>query len=91
MKVAKVKMMDQCCEKYFMQISKYIDNDLSENLCKEVEDHLTKCENCNALYESIIKTIGLYRVMDEEIFVSDHSKQKIADCINCNDQIKNKL
>ena len=78
-------MMDQSCEKYFKQISKYIDNELSDNLYKELEDHLRKCENCKTLYDSILKTICLYKALDEEILISDQSKQQITDCINCKD------
>ena len=74
--------MDHKCEEYLQSISKYIDNELPDDVAKSLKQHLENCENCSALYESILKTIDLYRVMESEIKIPEGLKQKIVKCLD---------
>lgn len=75
-------MIDHNCEKYLHSISKYIDDELPDDIAKSIKQHLDNCENCSALYESILKTIDLYRLMETKIQIPEGLKQKIVKCLD---------
>ncbi len=49
------------CQELKAQLSDYIDDDLDEGVCKELERHLAKCQNCRIVVDTLRKTILLYR------------------------------
>ncbi len=53
--------MASTCQELKAQLSDYIDGDLDERLCKELERHLATCENCRIVVDTLRKTILLYR------------------------------
>ncbi len=56
--------MTRTCQDLKAQLSDYIDGDLDEGLCKELERHLAGCENCRIVVDTLRKTILLYRDYD---------------------------
>jgi anti-sigma factor RsiW len=50
----------QNCRELLASLSDYVDGELSENLCAELERHLVKCENCRIVVDTLQKTIDLY-------------------------------
>ncbi len=53
--------MTRTCQELKAQLSDYIDGDLDDGLCKEIERHLANCENCRVVVDTLRKTILLYR------------------------------
>ena len=49
------------CQQLLSSISEYIDGELSEDLCAEIEKHLQGCENCQIVLDTTRKTINLYQ------------------------------
>jgi anti-sigma factor RsiW len=49
------------CRTMLAEMSDYIDGELSENLCAELEKHLQTCENCTIVVNTLRKTIDLYQ------------------------------
>ncbi len=49
------------CHDLISQISEYIDGELADALCRQLEEHLSKCQNCSVVYNSMQKTIEIYR------------------------------
>lgn len=49
------------CERLLQNLSDYIDGDLLEDACAELEKHLASCEHCTVVYDTIRKTIALYQ------------------------------
>ncbi|MBI5592594.1 MAG: zf-HC2 domain-containing protein [Deltaproteobacteria bacterium] len=45
----------------FAKLSEYIDNELDELTCKDIEDHARHCIPCKACLETLKQTIGLCR------------------------------
>ena len=43
-----------------------VDRDLTSPTCKKLREHLAKCPDCAAYYDSLRKTIVLYRNYDVE-------------------------
>ncbi len=54
-------------KKYLFEICEKIDLDLESPTCKKLKEHLAQCPNCAAYYDSLKKTIVLYRSYDVEM------------------------
>ncbi|MFO7579073.1 MAG: zf-HC2 domain-containing protein, partial [Nitrosomonas halophila] len=48
------------CKQYLGNLSDYVDGELSEDLCREIEAHMSECENCRVVVNTLSKTISLY-------------------------------
>ena len=49
------------CLHLLASLSDYLDGDLGEALCAELERHLAECRNCQIVVDTLRKTILLYR------------------------------
>lgn len=54
-------MPNQVCKDLLSQLSEYIDGELEEVLCAEIEQHMAGCPDCRAVVNTLEKTIKLYR------------------------------
>jgi predicted anti-sigma-YlaC factor YlaD len=55
------------CKKVEDLLSNYIENDLSEDVRKEVSLHLNECENCRQLKEKIEELIYSFNELEEDV------------------------
>ena len=78
--------MENYCEEYLIKISEYIDGELPAHHVKALEEHLYKCKKCEAFYESILKTIKLFQILDGESVLPQKTKKGLLDCFHCDDQ-----
>ena len=53
-------------KKYLLEMCEKVDRDLTSPTCKKLKEHLAKCPDCAAHYDSLKKTIILYRNYDVE-------------------------
>jgi anti-sigma factor RsiW len=53
-------MHDHNCRHLLNSLSDYVDGQLGENLCEELEQHLADCENCRIVVDTLRKTVYLY-------------------------------
>jgi anti-sigma factor RsiW len=53
------------CRQLLGSLSDYVDGELGEALCAELERHLEGCENCRIVVDTLRKTIYLYHVTAE--------------------------
>lgn len=51
----------ETCQHLKAQLSEFIDGDLDDSVCREIERHLSSCENCRVMVDTLKKTIVLYR------------------------------
>ncbi len=49
------------CQSLLVFLSDFVDGDLSEELCQEIEAHAAECEHCRIVVDTLRKTISLYR------------------------------
>jgi anti-sigma factor RsiW len=54
------------CRKHFDRISEYLDGELDDALCREIEAHLRDCPECRECIDSLRKTIRICRGAAEE-------------------------
>lgn len=51
---------DRC--KYLLgQLSDYVDGELGQAVCEEIERHLADCGNCRVVVDTLRKTVMLYQ------------------------------
>ena len=48
------------CSYLLSSLSDYIDGDLEEMLCEEIERHVADCEDCRVVIDTLEKTVYLY-------------------------------
>ena len=53
-------MDHEACHHLLSSLSEFVDGSLEAELCAEIERHLTGCENCQVVVNSLRKTIYLY-------------------------------
>ncbi|GAP10241.1 putative zinc-finger [Bellilinea caldifistulae] len=49
------------CQQLLSSISDFVDGELNPELCRQIEQHLTECENCRIVINTLRKTIDLYQ------------------------------
>lgn len=47
------------CKEFVGTISAYVDGELSEELCNELDKHLRECDNCRIVVNTLKKTIDI--------------------------------
>ena len=47
------------CEDVLAELSDYLDDELTEVLRKQVEEHMLHCRTCRAIYDSTRKTLRI--------------------------------
>ena len=50
----------ETCHSLLDSLSDYVNGELGETLCAEIERHLAGCENCRIVVDTLKKTIYLY-------------------------------
>ncbi|MEI2693350.1 MAG: zf-HC2 domain-containing protein [Anaerolineae bacterium] len=48
------------CRQLLKDLSDYVDGDLDETLCVEIERHMDQCENCRVVVDTLRKTVLLF-------------------------------
>jgi anti-sigma factor RsiW len=49
------------CRDMLGSLSDYIDGELEERLCAEIEAHMKDCPDCRVMVDTLRKTVVLYR------------------------------
>jgi anti-sigma factor RsiW len=54
------------CSKLLGSLSDYIDGDLQAEICAELEAHISGCDNCRIVVNTMRKTVELYEQTSNE-------------------------
>lgn len=65
------------CRELLGALSDYVDGELEETLCVELERHLAHCENCRVVVDTLRKTVYLYHVTARPEPVPDEIRQRL--------------
>lgn len=57
---------DETCRKLHELLGDYLDEELKDAVCRELEKHLDDCPDCRVHVDSVKKVIRLYREATEE-------------------------
>lgn len=78
------------CKNLLGNLSDYIDGDLSEELCQELQRHMAGCENCRVAFDTLTKTVYLYQVSAQETEVPADVRERLFGTLHLDDLLKPK-
>jgi len=61
------------CRQLFSRLSEYLDRELDEQTCSEIDAHLDGCLPCRVCMETLKKTVSICQNLDEEEVPQDFS------------------
>lgn len=53
--------MAKGCHKYIEDLNGFLDGDLDDELCQEIEEHIGQCNNCRIMVDTMRQTVSLCR------------------------------
>lgn len=65
------------CHKLLGSLSDYVDGDLVGELCAELERHLSDCENCRVVVDTLKKTVYLYHATTQSVEVPSEVRERL--------------
>jgi predicted anti-sigma-YlaC factor YlaD len=78
------------CKELLTSIGDYVDGDASQELCQEIERHISKCENCRVVVDTLNKTIYLYHASAQETEVPADVRGRLFETLKLDDFTKRK-
>lgn len=73
------------CRHLLASLSGYIDGELEEELCAEIERHMENCENCRVVVDTLRKTISLYQMIAVSTGLPEDARQRLYHRLNLDD------
>ena len=65
------------CRQLLDSLSDYVNGDLQQDLCDEIELHMKDCENCRIVIDTLNKTVSLYQSSADPAVVPDEVRQRL--------------
>ena len=65
------------CRKMLSSLSDYVDGELEEMICAEIERHMVDCENCRIVVDTLRKTVYLYQETEKSPSVPTDVRQRL--------------
>jgi predicted anti-sigma-YlaC factor YlaD len=81
-------MEHHCCRHLLSSLSGYIDHDLSQELCDEIERHLAGCENCRIVIDTLRRTMELYHDNSTPATLAEDVRQRLYMRLELEDYLK---
>jgi predicted anti-sigma-YlaC factor YlaD len=65
------------CRQLLNSLSDYVDGDLQQELCDEIELHMKDCDNCQIVVDTLSKTVSLYQTSTDPAVVPDEVRRRL--------------
>jgi predicted anti-sigma-YlaC factor YlaD len=65
------------CRYLLESLSDYVDGELKEELCFEIDRHMEGCDNCRIVVDTLRKTVFLYHATAKPAVVPDDVRQRL--------------
>jgi anti-sigma factor RsiW len=75
----------QECRELLGTISDYVDGSLQDELCRELERHLSECDDCRVVVNTFKKTIDLYQTDLAQETVPSEVRQRLYKSLHLDD------
>lgn len=76
------------CHDMLSTLSEYIDGELSPELCAILESHLSGCQRCRIVVNTLKKTVELYHETDDDPNLPDDVRERLFLRLNLEDYMK---
>ena len=78
------------CQDLLGNLSDFIDGELDDVVCQELQRHMAGCENCRVVFDTTTRTIYLYQSSANEIELPAGARERLFDTLNLDDLLKPK-
>jgi anti-sigma factor (TIGR02949 family) len=75
----------QDCHHLLSELSEYVDGELNQDLCAELERHLEGCEDCRIVVDTLKKTVYLIHANNEREPVPADVRERLYKCLDLNE------
>lgn len=65
------------CLRMLSSLSEYVDGTLETVICAEIEQHMSECENCRIVVDTLRKTVTLYQMTNDPPDVPEEVRQRL--------------
>ena len=69
----------------YKQICEYLGCDLNSEPCKQIQDHMAECPNCEVYVDKVRKTVNLYKTIDNCDNIPEDVCNKLFISLNIDD------
>jgi len=78
-------MSHEKCRYLLSSLSEYIDGNLDDNLCSQLEQHMAGCENCRVVVDTLRRTVTLYHAEASLTDAPEDIRQRLFQRLNLDD------
>ncbi len=83
-------MEHETCRHLLGSLSDYVDGELAEDLCAEIKRHMSTCENCRVVVDTLQKTIYLVHETASHPDMPEEVRQRLLHRLDLDDFVDRK-
>jgi len=68
---------DLPCTEFLTNLNAYIDGELDQSVCDDIESHIESCPNCKIVVNTLKKTIQLIQVDGQEVHIPEDVRRRL--------------
>ena len=76
------------CGSLLESLSDYVDGELGDALCEEIERHMADCDNCRIVVDTFKKTISLYQETSKKTIIPMGVRERLFHRLDLDDFIQ---
>jgi anti-sigma factor (TIGR02949 family) len=73
------------CKTLLGNLSDFIDGELDDEMCQELQRHMEGCENCRVVLDTMTRTIYLYQASEAETKLPEDVRGRLFNTLNLDD------
>jgi anti-sigma factor (TIGR02949 family) len=73
------------CQSILDSLSDYVDGNLKDELCRDIEQHIAGCSDCRIVVDTLKKTIYLYHATSETQEMPEDVRERLFLRLNLDD------
>jgi predicted anti-sigma-YlaC factor YlaD len=83
------KHTNMTCDQLLGYLSDYLDGQTRDEVCREIEHHMSECQNCRVVVDTTRKTISLVHACnDTELSLPDEVRERLFKRLNLDDYLR---
>jgi anti-sigma factor (TIGR02949 family) len=73
------------CKHLLGNLSDFIDGELNEAMCQELQRHMAGCENCRVVFDTMTRTIYLYQASANKTELPEAVRERLFNTLRLDD------